>query len=461
MWRCLTVMIPLMFFVVAKDTAAAVIINEIAWMGTESSANDEWIELYNTGPTEVGLDGWEVSDGMNLSIALSGTLSAGSHAVLERTDDDSAHGAAFLIYTGALPNTGATMRLYRADGSIEDQVAGGENWELIGGDNVTKETAQYTSSGWITAAATPGRENASTGSTETTTETSQGTKTTTTSSTGSATTKAVSAADELSHELTLTFLVPTVAYVGQPVTFTADATGLGAGVLSSLRYSWNFGDLGTAKGEEVSHTYRYPGKYIISARGAYGEYEAIKEATVTILPVDLSITHSPTGDLQLHNDAKYTIDLSRFTVAGIKLPDRTKLLAGSTLTIPKRDLAPSAQLLTTVYDSSGTLALMSGGETTAQPQSEPTAIAPSVAFVTPTPEPYVAASETTDGVDTQFVFAAEVSTTTPTAAEVNFGATDQQAAIAAAPATPTSSRWPYLGLVGVLLVGSFGLLVRQ
>jgi hypothetical protein len=138
---------------------AAVIINEIAWMGSPESPNDEWIELYNTGQSPVSVEGWSIQDGDSLSIPLSGSIGAGAYAVLERTDDGSAPGTAFLIYTGALSNAGATLSLYRQDNTLEDQISGGENWESIGGDNATKKTAQRTAQGWQTADATPGSAN--------------------------------------------------------------------------------------------------------------------------------------------------------------------------------------------------------------------------------------------------------------------------------------------------------------
>ena len=42
----------------AVSAQASVVINEIAWMGTAASSNDEWIELYNTDTVPVELDGW-------------------------------------------------------------------------------------------------------------------------------------------------------------------------------------------------------------------------------------------------------------------------------------------------------------------------------------------------------------------------------------------------------------------
>ena len=39
-----------------------VVINEIAWMGTKVSSNEEWIELYNPANKEVDISGWEIEN---------------------------------------------------------------------------------------------------------------------------------------------------------------------------------------------------------------------------------------------------------------------------------------------------------------------------------------------------------------------------------------------------------------
>jgi hypothetical protein len=143
-------------------THASVCINEIAWMGTATSSFDEWLELYNDGSTATRLDGWTLTDSGSLSIILTGTLAPHAYAVLERTNDDSAPGKAFLIYTGALSNSGKTLTLTNTRGTVEDEVVGGANWKNIGGDNSTKHTAQRTDSGWVTAPPTPGKANETT-----------------------------------------------------------------------------------------------------------------------------------------------------------------------------------------------------------------------------------------------------------------------------------------------------------
>lgn len=90
----------------------AVVINEIAWMGTTTSANDEWIELLNTTAAPVDLTGWTLAaDDGTPSISLSGSIPAGATYLLERTDDTTVPGvAADLIHTaGALGNDGENL----------------------------------------------------------------------------------------------------------------------------------------------------------------------------------------------------------------------------------------------------------------------------------------------------------------------------------------------------------------
>jgi hypothetical protein len=100
----------------------AVLINEVAWAGTNASANDEWIELYNPGWQAINLSGWRLAaaDG-NLDIALSGQIAAGGYYLLERTDDTTISDIpADLIYSGALSNNDEILRLYAPDGEVVD-----------------------------------------------------------------------------------------------------------------------------------------------------------------------------------------------------------------------------------------------------------------------------------------------------------------------------------------------------
>ena len=123
----------------------SIIINEIAWMGTETSAYDEWIELYNHGEEDIDLSEWKIEGA--LDIDLSGTIPANGYYLLERTDDNSVPGiTADKIYTGSLSNSGEEIYLYYEYNNVDilidylnfDPEYGG--WPA--GDNSTKQTME-------------------------------------------------------------------------------------------------------------------------------------------------------------------------------------------------------------------------------------------------------------------------------------------------------------------------------
>ena len=108
----------------------AVLINEVAWSGTHADASDEWIELFNPGPSAIDLRGWQLTDEGDVHVALSGVLPAYGFLLLERTSDDTiADLAADLIYTGGLNNEGESLWLLDSSGTVIDSAnADGGAW---------------------------------------------------------------------------------------------------------------------------------------------------------------------------------------------------------------------------------------------------------------------------------------------------------------------------------------------
>ena len=137
-------------------SSSDVVINEIAWMGTTHSANDEWLELKNNTTNQIILDGWSLqsADG-KLKIKLKGTISSNGFYLMERTDDTSVPDiSADLIYTGSLSNSGMDLKLYDSSNNLIDEVNCTEKWPT--GDNATKQTMEKTAAGWQTSAAPGG-----------------------------------------------------------------------------------------------------------------------------------------------------------------------------------------------------------------------------------------------------------------------------------------------------------------
>ena len=121
---------------------SSVVVNEIAWMGTEASYSDEWIELYNNTDLAISLDGWSLKavDG-NPEINLTGTIPGKGFYLLERTDDTTIPSiTADQIYTGALSNKGEYLRLFDGENNLIDEVNCSDGWFV--GDNSTKQTME-------------------------------------------------------------------------------------------------------------------------------------------------------------------------------------------------------------------------------------------------------------------------------------------------------------------------------
>lgn len=113
-----------------------VVINEIAWMGTGASANDEWIELHNTTDQEIDLTNWllEAFDATP-TIALFGAIAPHGYFLLERTDNDTVSDiVADQIYgndgsSWALKNTGEILYLKDPSGRVIDTAnSDGGSW---------------------------------------------------------------------------------------------------------------------------------------------------------------------------------------------------------------------------------------------------------------------------------------------------------------------------------------------
>jgi len=105
--------------------AGAVVINEVAWSGTDASSSDEWLELYNTTANAIDVTNWTLSDGGDVNIVLSGSIPALGYYLLERTDDTTVNDLiADKIYTGSLNNGGEALSLRDAWANVIDTANG-------------------------------------------------------------------------------------------------------------------------------------------------------------------------------------------------------------------------------------------------------------------------------------------------------------------------------------------------
>ncbi len=96
-----------------------IVINEIAWAGTQANADDEWIELYNTRSDTVELSNVVIlaSDGSPY-ITLSGTVAANSYYLIERDDSTATSESEDMTPAfGDISNTGEVLTLVHVIGT--------------------------------------------------------------------------------------------------------------------------------------------------------------------------------------------------------------------------------------------------------------------------------------------------------------------------------------------------------
>jgi len=317
-------------------THAAVIISEIAWMGTsvDNGSFCEWVELANDGLESVSLSGWTLKTlDAGMSVPLSGSIAAGGFYLIERSTPsacpDPVPGVSADLsrtFGGGLSNAGEVLIL--ASGSAEmDRIDASGGWEgSVGGDSALKYTAQRTGSAWVTALATPRAVNA-------TESVSVATSSSVTTSPAAKKT-AGNPVPSLLIETGGDRIVSTKAHTKyQPIVY--DSTG------RHVRYpyvTWAFGDGGRHAGTDVEHAYREPGEYLVVVRAQERYSQGTSSFIVTADPADISITGLSEKGVTLKNSDTRILDLSRYQLVSgkerFKIPEDTQILPGRSVVFP-------------------------------------------------------------------------------------------------------------------------------
>src|ERR1017187_10441872 len=77
-------LLPILLLVNLAPASAGVLFNEIMYHPNSTNVLEEWFELYNPGPTNVSLSGWQISDGLvsSFTIPPNTTITAGGFLVV-------------------------------------------------------------------------------------------------------------------------------------------------------------------------------------------------------------------------------------------------------------------------------------------------------------------------------------------------------------------------------------------
>jgi PKD repeat protein len=344
-------LLPIGFFIfpesISANSSASIIINEISWMGTGNSANDEWIELYNGADSATDLNNWTIKSlTSKFLISLSKIIPAKGYFILERTNDDTLPNVvADQIYSGALGNNGEDLELLDADNSLIDSVNCATGW--FAGDNSTKQTMERTDTGapgdnagdWQTSlnpGGTPAAANSSGAleNTDSDEETEQQTE---------------HPQEELSEnqgeQIPKAEAGPDIeALASQEISFDGTKSG---NVNQSLSYLWNFGDGSTANEITAAHSYEYPGTYIVSLSVSDSKNSATDTAKVAIYANSIIISEfipDPEGAdkenewIELYNNSDRAADLSGWQIANSSAKTNPFIFPASTIILARQFL---------------------------------------------------------------------------------------------------------------------------
>ena len=350
----------------------AVVINEIAWMGTENSSSDEWIELYNTDNQQVDLSGWilEAADSAPI-INLRGSIPANGYFLLERTDDQTVSNiAADQIYTGALGNTGEYLKLKDNDGNIINEIDCSEEW--LAGNNSTKQTIERATDGWKTSlnsGGTPKALNSSGMEPEEPKEPGDEPN----PPASEAGTPPTPPAGDSNNQPASPAGGPPIADAGNNIAVFTDEEITFDGSKSydpdnnKLIYSWNLGEGILKEGILVVHKYPYPGTYLVTLMVYDGKYSNEDTITVKIYSDKITVNEflpNPIGKdagdeenpgewIEIYNDSNQIIDIDGWQLDDEEGGSKPFIFPENTLIAPKGFLIFSRQVTGIALNNDG------------------------------------------------------------------------------------------------------------
>ncbi len=135
----------------ATPLASPVVINEVMYHPASEDPDDEFVELYNSSPAPVPLDGWRISGGIDVTFPAGARLAAGGYGVVARNPSRlmASHpalksSAILASFTGTLSHSGDSLALSRPVPVVSPDGAGGTTTHSV---DVVMESLSYGTGG--------------------------------------------------------------------------------------------------------------------------------------------------------------------------------------------------------------------------------------------------------------------------------------------------------------------------
>jgi hypothetical protein len=338
-------------FLLPKLVFSSLIITEIMYDLEGADTSREWIEVKNNSSQEVNLTDFKFFEN-NINHGISAidneNISANGYAVIVssvekfKADNSSFSGNIFKS-SFSLNNTGETLSLKNESGDTVDSVT----YSSETGAQGDGKTLSLINDSWIASVKSPGEVNQN--SEMTTVEEDN----------------LVVEAEEVQSSDSFGFMFPKKdvdkiiietnqvdnSMVNVAVKFQASAIDSNNGNLSHESFFWNFGDGHTLKGRQVSHAYKYPGRYLVVLEvesSGFSQFEQMEidiyENTIKI--VDFYSGYS--GYTELLNESEQVVDISSWLISADK---SFKSIPENTFILPRQRIILDNSIIDLVGDS--------------------------------------------------------------------------------------------------------------
>lgn len=370
--KIIFVILALVVFPLASRAASRdVVINEIAWMGTQASAADEWIELYNNTASPIDFSGWTLSfykpatTTPSKIIPLSGNIPANGYYLIERTNDSTISDIpADLVssFGTGLVDSGMIVQLAQ-NGTVVDRTPELCDNKWCAGSNNPKMTMERVDpsqdgtlfANWATNNGTTINGKDAAGNAIIGTPKSKNSVFVSANAYGgngsqsasSTTTEVVQLVPAASHGVPLPPQPAFTVEAGENRTVLAGAlvefiarSSVKNDSLATFRYVWNFGDGTMKEGRAVNHIYYFPGSYTANVNMASDELAVMDTARITVLAPLVIISEIKPGEngfVELYHAGKERIDIGGLVLGDkdnkFTLPKNTFLDGGGVLVL--------------------------------------------------------------------------------------------------------------------------------
>ena len=358
----------LLFFamiVLPAVSFAEIYINEIDY--NAKSTDNDWVELYNSGPDPVtittgsGSNSWRIVDSSNHTLTLisgDATIAAGEYAVIVTdstkfvSDWSSFSGTLFKSSAFSLSNTSGHIGIKSSSSGAElDHYDYSKSQGANGDGNSLQRQADGS---WIAAAPTPGAANSSVAATVSDdSQNASSTADTDTDFTDSGTDNSdttssaySSIAEMFDGKTPVNFQISAgrdrLTSVGSDLLFVAKPVKTQGVLLSMIGYNWSFGDGTVGQGVFAHHSYKFAGDYTVVLNAKSADDVAVDKINVRVVEPKVTL-QKVEGGVEIKNNSGAEINLG-----GWKLKSGDRVFV-----FPDDTLLPNAKKLTFADDVTG------------------------------------------------------------------------------------------------------------